>query len=142
MAGKFFSNFFGISDEPTATEYYAKEAPATPAKQPVVKQNNKVVSIQQGFARETGRIALFEPRIYSDVREISKQLLNGEAVIVNFSQEDEQTGRRTLDFLNGIVFAIDGKIKRIGEEIFLCTPKNYEVSGRVGLDLRHDSNNL
>ena len=121
MAGKFFSNFFGISDEPTATEYYAKEAPATPAKQPVVKQNNKVVSIQQGFARETGRIALFEPRIYSDVREISKQLLNGEAVIVNFSQEDEQTGRRTLDFLNGIVFQLMARSSELVKK-FSCVP--------------------
>lgn len=143
MAGKFFSNFFGISDEPTAREYYAPEKPATPvpaAPQPVVKQNNKVVAMQK--SRQTrvnpGKIALFEPRIYSDVRRIAKQILAGEAVIVNFTQQDPKTAVKTIDFLNGVVFAIDGQIKRIGEQIFLCTPKNYEVSGQSVADLHRD----
>lgn len=26
-------------------------------------------------------------------------------------------------------FAINGEIERIGDEIFLCIPENYEVSG-------------
>lgn len=141
MAGKFLSNFFGISDEPTATEYYAEKSPATPVKPVVQPSNHKVVSIQQGLNREPGRIALFEPRIYSDVREIGKQLLNGQAVIVNFTQEDQKAALKTIDFLNGVVFAIDGKMKRIGEQIFLCTPKNYEVSGRT-IDGHRDTPDL
>ena len=37
--------------------------------------------------------------------------------------------RRIVDFLTGTVFAINGEIERIGDEIFLCIPENYEVSG-------------
>ncbi|WP_252898895.1 cell division protein SepF [Secundilactobacillus odoratitofui] len=81
------------------------------------------------------KIALFEPRLYADVQEIASQLLNQQAVIVNFARIDDATGRRIVDFLTGTVFAIDGDIERVGDAIFLCTPKNFEVSGDLSASL-------
>jgi cell division inhibitor SepF len=36
--------------------------------------------------------------------------------------------RRVVDFLTGAVFMIDGDIKRVGNEMFLCTPTNVEIT--------------
>lgn len=129
MAG-FISNFFGVGDsddqyeEPTQASQAA--APTEPATN--TRSTPKVVPMQGGKLVNS-KIALFEPKIYSDVKEIATQLLKNQAVIVNFDHVDDEMARRIVDFLTGTVFAINGEIERIGDEIFLCIPENYEVSG-------------
>ena len=80
---------------------------------------------------ENSKIALFEPKVYSDSRAIASQILGGEAVIVNFTQIDEAQAKRILDFLGGVVYAVNGEIERIGQSIFLVTPDTFEISGTL-----------
>ncbi|CAM3137592.1 cell division protein SepF [Leuconostoc rapi] len=77
------------------------------------------------------KIALFEPKVYSDSRAIASQILGGEAVIVNFTQIDEAQAKRILDFLGGAIYAVNGEIERIGQSIFLVTPATFEISGTL-----------
>ena len=77
------------------------------------------------------KIALFEPKVYSDSRAIASQILGGEAVIVNFTQIDEAQAKRILDFLGGAIYAVNGEIERIGQSIFLVTPDTFEISGTL-----------
>lgn len=77
------------------------------------------------------KIALFEPKVYSDSRAIASQILGGEAVIVNFTQIDESQAKRILDFLGGAIYAVNGEIERIGQSIFLVTPATFEISGTL-----------
>lgn len=46
----------------------------------------------------------------------------------------KEQSKRVVDFLSGVIFAIEGDIQRIGPRIFLCTPKNIGVSGTIDLD--------
>lgn len=125
-----------MDDDTSATDYYDDQNSAKHSN----AKSNKVVSINSvRTAQENGKIALFEPRIYGDAKEITNQLLSGQATIVNFSQMDPKVAIKTVDFLNGAVFAMDGEIQRIGEQIFLCTPKNYEVTGTTMSDLTNDN---
>ena len=52
---------------------------------------------------------------------------------------DNKAANKVVDFLNGAVYAIDGEIKRIGEQIFLCVPRDVDVAGKLAGDL--NSNN-
>lgn len=134
----FWNNFFGEADDSTASDYYndTNEMQHSNA-------NNKVVSINQAKVNhKNGEISLFEPRIYGDAREITNRLLSGQATIINFEQMDPKVAVKTVDFLNGAVFAIDGEIQRIGEQIFLCTPKNFEVSGKTISDISSGKDSL
>ena len=36
-----------------------------------------------------------------------------------------------MDFLNGIVYAIDGKMEKLGPGIVLCAPKGFEIEGNI-----------
>ncbi|CAH1854358.1 cell division protein SepF [Convivina praedatoris] len=87
------------------------------------------------LATISSKIALFEPKVYSDSRAIASQVLGGEAVIVNFTQIDEGQAKRILDFLGGSVYAVDGEIERIGQSIFLVTPNTFEISGSLSDNL-------
>ncbi|MBB1123418.1 cell division protein SepF [Limosilactobacillus albertensis] len=135
MAANFLKSLFGDEDI-DEQEYYETSDQNSVAS---TNSNNKVVSINSGRVNQMSQISLYEPRLYADVKQIASQLLEGHAVIVNFTQMDSSVAARLVDFLNGTVFAIDGEMKRIGKEIFLCTPKNYEISGNLTSNLKNDS---
>ncbi|WP_159722088.1 cell division protein SepF [Enterococcus sp. CSURQ0835] len=73
------------------------------------------------------KIAIVEPKVYSEAMAIARKIEAGEAVLVNFQSIDEMKARRIVDFLTGVVFMADGDIKRIGSEMFICTPPNVEI---------------
>ena len=56
------------------------------------------------------------------------------AAVVNLHRLQKEQSKRVVDFLSGVIFAIEGDIQRIGPRIFLCTPKNIGVSGTIDLD--------
>ena len=39
-----------------------------------------------------------------------------------------------VDFLTGVVFALDGTIQKIGHNVILCAPRNVAVDGEIKLD--------
>ena len=120
MASKFFSNLFGVvDDEPETADYYEDQQPA--------QQPNS-----------SSKIELVEPRVYGDGKEIVNHLLNGNAVIVNFDQMDAKVAFRIVEYMKGATYAISGKIERIDAEIFLCTPQNFEISGKLAPTLSSD----
>ncbi|WP_338433876.1 cell division protein SepF [Ligilactobacillus saerimneri] len=100
---------------------------------PESENDTKVMSLvsarKEMEAQKEHKIILFEPRVFSDVKVIGNHLLNGEPAIINFQRMEEDQALRIVDFLSGIVFAQNGDIKRIGEQIFLCTPEQYRVEG-------------
>lgn len=72
-----------------------------------------------------------EPRVYADAQEIADHLKNRRAVVVNLQSMPHDQAKRIVDFLSGTVYAIAGDIQRVGSNIFLCTPDNVEVSGKI-----------
>ncbi|MFD1671141.1 cell division protein SepF [Agrilactobacillus yilanensis] len=137
------SRFFGMSDEDfnedinnepaqqqaPVQESTARERSEMRQKAPV--ENTNVVSMNQVKNNQTSKIVLFEPRVYSDAKEVGTHLLNGRAVIVNFTRIDEKQAKRIIDFLTGTIFAIKGEIQRVGDCIFLCTPSKFEIDGNI-----------
>lgn len=92
---------------------------------------NKVVSMKNPENPYQSKIVVFEPRVYSEVQEIADLLLSNQSVVLNFTRIEEEQAKRIVDFLTGTIYAISGDIQRIGEEIFLCTPKNVEIDGML-----------
>lgn len=139
MAANFLKSLFGDDDE--QAEYYENEQPATRK-----DTSSKVVSFSEGqanrAAHQVSQISLYEPRMYADVKQIASQLLANRAIVVNFTQMDSKAAARMVDFLNGTVFAINGEMKRIGKEIFLCAPNNFEVSGNLSTNLKTEADHF
>ena len=135
------SNWFnGVPEE----EYYeevtdSKQAVSTNtdvnrASEPEKDNNRQVMSLMSSKNNSTTvqreqKIMVFDPSVFSDVKNIGKMILNGRAVIVNFRKMDENQINRVIDFLSGLIFAVNGDMQRIGEKIFLCTPKNFKIEG-------------
>ena len=80
------------------------------------------------------QLILFEPRAFAETQDIANHLKQKKAAVVNLHRLQKEQSKRVVDFLSGVIFAIEGDIQRIGPRIFLCTPKNIGVSGTIDLD--------
>lgn len=74
---------------------------------------------------------LVEPRAFSEAQQIADYLKQKNQVVVNFKRVTSDVSKRILDFLNGIVYAIDGKMEKLGPGIVLCAPKGFEIEGNI-----------
>jgi cell division inhibitor SepF len=143
-----FRNFFGVDEYYNEQGEFDQEAdvqseaaPTSAAastqsstSRPAASRRPNVLPLD-GQRDASSKIALYEPRIYSDAKAIVTQILAGEAVIVNFGSIEDATARRIVDFMMGASFAVDGDVQRIGETIFLVTPHNFEISGTISQGL-------
>lgn len=93
------------------------------------QESPRIVSLQS--AQKSSKVVLVEPRVYAEAQDISEQLKNKRAVVVNLQRIDREQGVRIIDFLSGTVYALGGDIQRIGTDIFLCAPENVEVAGAI-----------
>lgn len=138
--GSKLSHFFAMDVEDEQAEDVAGDEQNVGRTQatPSAPRANKVVAMGAPVTK-TAKIVVFEPRIYSDGKEIGTHLLNNKAVVVNFDRIGSEDATRIVDFLTGTVFAISGEIKRIGTKIFLVTPANFEIDGSLAATLGVDA---
>lgn len=100
---------------------------------PTVVENEQVTPIHNvvSFTQKTSKVILFEPFSYTEAQDIGDCLKNKRAAVVNLQRIDKVQGKRIIDFLSGVIFALNGDIKQVGSNIFLCTPDNVEVDGTI-----------
>lgn len=77
------------------------------------------------------KMILLEPRAYSEAQQIADHLKKRNTVVVNLKRVTSDQAKRIMDFLSGTIYAIKGNIQKIGSGIFLCTPNNINVQGKI-----------
>jgi len=77
------------------------------------------------------RMILLEPRAYSESYQIIDHLKSRNPVVVNLKRVTATQAKRIMDVLNGAAYAIGGDIQKIGGGIFLCTPNNVNIQGKI-----------
>ncbi len=77
------------------------------------------------------KMVLFEPRSFDDAQVVAKKLKESKAVVVNLQKLRTDAAQRTIDFLTGVLFALEGSIHQIGEKVFLFAPSSVPVDGAI-----------
>ena len=77
------------------------------------------------------KMILIEPRAYSESQQIADHLKHRNTVVVNMKRVTTDQAKRIVDFLSGAVYALGGDLQKIGAGIFLCTPRNVPVQGKI-----------
>ena len=83
---------------------------------------------------EGSKLILLEPRAYSESQQIADHLKNRHTVVVNLKRVTTDQAKRIVDFLSGTIYAIGGDLQKIGGGIFLLTPNNINVQGKISND--------
>lgn len=99
-----------------------------------ISKYEKAKSKATSAVNEETKLVLFEPRSFSDVKEVANRLKEDKAAVINLHRLDRISARRTSDFLSGVMKALDGSIQRIGTLVLLCTPNSIQVKGKIDVD--------
>ncbi|WP_458862361.1 cell division protein SepF [Acidaminobacterium chupaoyuni] len=101
------------------------DVPLTPADM-MGKKNNKVVNIH---ATTQLSVVLVKPEKFDNAAEIADHLRDRRTVVLNLEQTNKDVARRLVDFLSGVTYALDGKIKKVANSTFIITPYNVDILG-------------
>lgn len=85
------------------------------------------------------KMVLFEPRTFDEAEEVARHLKDRRAAVVNLHRLNREYAQRTIDFLTGVVFALDGSIQKIGHNVILCAPKSVGVHGKISIEGEEDN---
>jgi len=87
---------------------------------------NKVVNIN---ATTQLSVVLVKPDRFENAAEIADHLRERRTVVLNLEQTQKDVARRLVDFLSGVTYAQDGKIKKVANSTFIITPYNVDILG-------------
>ena len=90
------------------------------------RRNNKVVNIHTTTQLQ---VVLVKPERFDNAWEIADHLRDKRTVVLNLESTDEKTTRRVLDFLAGVAYAQEGKIKKVAARTYIITPYNVDILG-------------
>lgn len=122
-------SYGGLYDEPKRSSSSYSFSSFTPRGD---SSENKVVNIN---AKAQLQVVLFKPVSFGEeTRAIADELLKRHTVVLNLEKTEKEVSRRIVDFLSGVAYANNGKIKRIATNTFIITPYNVDLTGDDVLD--------
>jgi len=77
------------------------------------------------------RVVVSEPTSFDDSQGIADHLKARRQVIVNMESTDKEVAQRILDFISGACYALDGRVQKIGEGVFLFAPYNVDITSEI-----------
>lgn len=85
------------------------------------------------------KMAVCKPLTFSDVQQAAEYLCNNQSTVIDLTEIGVEDAQRSLDYLSGVVFAINGRASRVGAGIFLFAPANVSIEGAVELMMEQKS---
>ena len=89
-------------------------------------RHNKVVNIH---ATTQLKVVLVKPERFENAAEIADHLKDKRTVVINLESTNKDIARRLIDFLSGVAYAGEGKIKKIAANTYIITPYHVELEG-------------
>ena len=89
-------------------------------------RRNKVVNIH---ATTHLKVILVKPERFENASEIADQLKDKRTVVLNLESTNKDVARRLIDFLSGVAYAGEGKIKKVAANTYIITPYHVDIEG-------------
>lgn len=89
-------------------------------------RRGKVVNIH---ATTQLKVVLVKPERFENAAEIADHLKDKRTVVLNLESTDKDVARRLIDFLSGVAYAGEGKIKKVSANTYMITPYHVDIEG-------------
>ena len=89
-------------------------------------RHNKVVNIH---ATTQLKVVLVKPERFENASEIADHLKEKRTVVLNLESTNKDIARRLIDFLSGVAYAGEGKIKKVAANTYIITPYHVDIEG-------------
>lgn len=103
----------------------------------IPQKKDKVVNLSP---QNQVQVVLVKPERFETAAEIADHLRERRPILLNLEQTQKDTARRLIDFLSGVAYALDGKVRKVAANTFIITPYNVDVMGDLIDEL--ESSNL
>ena len=88
------------------------------------RRSNKVVNIHTTTQLQ---VVLVKPERFDNASEIADHLREKRTVVLNLESTNKDIARRLIDFLSGVAYAGEGKIKKVAANTYIITPYHVEI---------------
>jgi len=93
------------------------------------RKNNENVPLLQPKTSQPS-ILHITPKVFDEVMDIAKRLQNKTIVTMNLALVDEALRNEILDFASGSVYALDGGVMKLGDNIYLLAGQGVTLQER------------
>ena len=104
---------------------FVEERPR-PERVSVDRGRGKVVNIH---ATTQLKVVLVKPERFENASEIADHLKEKRTVVINLESTHKDIARRLVDFLSGVAYAGEGKIKKVAANTYIITPYSVDIEG-------------
>lgn len=119
---------YEYGDEAYMQDPTTQDQPMLPrGERPAPMNMNNVIGMPNR-ANGISEVVVLQPRSFEEIPQAVKLLRERKSVILNMMLMDPDQAQRSVDFVAGGVFAIDGHQERLGENIFLFTPNVVQIT--------------
>lgn len=125
-----------IEDIPKESKRPVKEY--IPPASPKAFNDNRVLNFH---AKNQMKLILLEPKSFDECPKIVDNLKNKKPIILNLEKLESDLARKIFDFISGAVYALDGNVQRVANNIFLFAPDNVDIAGNIESFLSKDEFN-
>ena len=106
---------------------FLDERPRMERDRPVVgDRRGKVVNIH---ATTQLKVVLVKPERFENASEIADHLKEKRTVVMNLESTHKDIARRLVDFLSGVAYAGEGKIKKVAANTYIITTYSVDIQG-------------
>lgn len=64
---------------------------------------------------------------FDTARQVADGLKDGHPQVVNLENTSPAMSERIIDFLNGVTYALDGYVEKVGNKVYFFTPSNMVI---------------
>ena len=90
--------------------------------------SNRSVPTVRPLSVSTAEAVTVRPTRYDQAKDIADLLKSGQPVVMNIAGADEETARRLIDFVSGLVYGLEGQIEKVSPGAFLIKPSGVRVT--------------
>ena len=105
---------------------FLDDRPRSHDRSAVDSRRGKVVNIH---ATTQLKVVLVKPERFENASEIADHLKEKRTVVVNLESTHKDIARRLIDFLSGVAYAGEGKIKKVAANTYIITPYSVDIQG-------------
>src|SRR3954454_217742 len=113
----------------------SRDMPLEPGQRPVEQDTPSITTRPRGgsavrtvAATPNAKPHTVTPGSFNDAQDVGDRFKEGQPVIVNLQDFDSDLKRRLIDFASGLCYALDGKVERVANGVYLLSPANVQVS--------------
>ncbi|HET6454471.1 MAG TPA: cell division protein SepF [Armatimonadota bacterium] len=104
-----------------------------------VEQARRPMTLRLHSAR-VSHVSVRQANSFEDARVAADGLKDGRQQIINLEKTPQAISERIIDFLNGVTYALNGFVEKVGDRVYLFAPSNTVID--VPEDLRKNTPSL